>query len=527
MRLARLSLFAIGWFALQGAFAQYEAPCNDFSEGGVEQALRADPKHERACYLRAMALIREAGTHDARLTSAERIGKTLRQLRPESAYAYIVLAEAAMRRRELGLPGEDTLQGILEDAERATRPHPAPPESYVTLGRVELLAGCVPCAARESEVARALGIDAPELAALRARIAEMNGDAREARAILERAVAKPDLSTGERAWLLGTLGEMLVRGGKFEEADRALANAIAARPDALFAYQRRAELRMFHLGDVEGALQVAADNPHAAASTEFKRVRDMARYLKWSRDRIAGRPGEDLRRVIQVAYLAPEDALVACARHPALAKDFELLLDAGLVRNLDAVDGAGDPALVAAVAGGNMPAARLLIERGANVNATDRRRRRAVTFAVERGDHELLAMLLRAGAEADFSDLDGRSPLLIAAQRGDSRSAVALLERHAARNAGPPKDAGVLLAAAATHGDVETLRALLDTGASVDAPGPGGGTALIAAVRWGRAGAARLLLERGADASRALEAAQDSGDGAMLELLRPYLKRGT
>jgi len=160
------------------------------------------------------------------------------------------------------------------------------------------------------------------------------------------------------------------------------------------------------------------------------------------------------------------------------------------------------------------------------VNAADWRQRRPVTFAVARADHETLALLLRAGADADFKDLDGRSPLLIAVQNGDSQSAAALLRARSGRSAGPPEDAGGLLEAAARLGDVATLRALLDAGANVDATGPRGETALVVAVRWGRAGAARLLLERGADATKAVEAAQDTGDAAMLELLKPYLKRG-
>jgi len=506
--LRRLTLAVLGCLVLQGAYAQSEPACDEFSQGGVQEALRADPAHERRCFLTAMALIRQSNAYDARLPTAEHIGKTLQRLRPQSAYASSLLVEVAMRRRELGLRDGDSLQVILEGAARATRLAPVPPEAYVTLGRAELLAGCIPCAAREAEVARALKIDPPELSDLRARIAEVSGKPDEARAILEQAIAAP-----------GRTG-----GGRFEDADRALGGAIAAWPQGLSAYIRRAQIRMYDLGDIEGALQAAGGNRRAQNSTDFKRVRDMARYLRWSRS--AGRSREDLRRVVQVAYLAPEEALVTCARYPALAKDFELMLGAGLVGNLDAVDGAGDTALIAASAGGNAPIVRLLVERHANVNAADWRQRRPVTFAVARADHETLALLLRAGADADFKDLDGRSPLLIAVQNGDSQSAAALLRARSGRSAGPPEDAGGLLEAAARLGDVATLRALLDAGANVDATGPRGETALVVAVRWGRAGAARLLLERGADATKAVEAAQDTGDAAMLELLKPYLKRG-
>lgn len=522
----RWLIAALWWLAPVGAHAQMNlAPCNEFSDAGVEEALRADPAHERACHARAMAMIRHASVHDTRLVGAEQIYKTLRHLRPQSAYAYIGMAELKMRSRELGLPDDEPLSAIRDWAERATRLPPAPPESFVTLGRTELLMGCVPCAVRSAEVARALGADTPELAVLRSRIAEAGGRLEPARAILEQAAASPSLPSTDRAWFYANLAEMHVRAGKFEDADRALGSAIAAQADNLAAYIRRAQIRLFDLGDVSGALQAADGSRRAASSPEFKRIRAMARYLAWSRDRMAGRAGEDLQRIAQASYLSPEDAVIACARHAALTKDLETMLDAGLVRDIDSRDGAGNTALLAAAAGGNAVAVRLLIDRRADVDAADRRKRRSLTFATERSDHEVLARLVRAGADVDYRDMDGRSPLLIAAQKGDSESAVVLLRHRAGQRAGPPEDGGELLAAAAAHGDVATLRAIVEAGVAVDTENRRGQTALVVAVLWGNAGAARMLLEHGADATRALEAAQEAGDGAMFELLRTYLKR--
>ena len=79
MRLRRLSLVALAWLVLQGAQAQSEPACNEFSQSGVREALRADPGHERRCFLTAMALIRQSNAFDARLPVAERIGKTLQR----------------------------------------------------------------------------------------------------------------------------------------------------------------------------------------------------------------------------------------------------------------------------------------------------------------------------------------------------------------------------------------------------------------------------------------------------------------
>lgn len=522
------ALAALACLALRSGHANSEPPpCNEFREGGVEEAMRADPGHDKACHARAMALIRKGGKHDYRLLEAERIYRTLLRLRPQSAFAYVGFAELKMRRLELGMRVEESLQQIHDEAERATRIRPVLPESFVTLGRAELLIGCQPCAARAVEVARAHGADTPELAALRSRIAEMDGQAERAGAVLRAALAAPGLTADDRSWLNTVLAEHLVRGGKFEQADRALADAIAAQPDDLPAYVRRAELRLFDLGDVEGALRAAGTNRRAASSAEFKRVRAMAQYLEWSRNRIAGRPGEDLRRIVQASYLGPEDALVACARHPALAREFATLLNAGLVRDVDARDASSDTPLHAAAAGGNAGAVRLLIERKADVDAANRRGRKALSFAVDRSDHEIMALLLRAGATVDYVDMDERSPLLSAVQKRDRAGVELLLRQRAGRHPGLPYRAGDLLAAAAMHGDIGMLRALLDAGIPADTPDGQKRTALIAAVLWGHGAAAQLLLERGADASLALDVARDAGDGAMLDLLKSFLKRST
>ncbi|MEO8719065.1 MAG: hypothetical protein ABI423_12680, partial [Burkholderiales bacterium] len=379
--------------------------------------MRANPTHAATCFALGMQMIRRSSAHDHRLPQAEFIFRTLQRYFPQGAYAYIGFAELRMRKLELGMDKDEALQEIHDGAERATHIRPVLPEAYVTLGRADLLQGCAPCALRAAEIARSLGVASPALSELRARIAEAEGDAARARAMLEQAAGARDLPDEDRSWLYAAQAELAARLGKFEEADRALALALAAQPDNLPAIIRRAEIRLFDLGDVGGALQAAGASRRARQSLEFKRVRAMAQYLEWSRKSDANRTREELRRMVQQSYLGPEDAFVACARHPALARAFETLLGAGLVRDVDARDSASDTALLAAAAGGNGGALRLLIARAANVDAADRRGRRPVSFAVERSDHEGLALLLGAGAAVDFADIDGRSPLLRAVQK--------------------------------------------------------------------------------------------------------------
>jgi hypothetical protein len=511
--IALLGLLPLSCLAQPQALA-----CNEFSMGGVEQALRTRPGHDRACHELGMALIRQSGRHDQRLQQAELIFKTLLRLRPRSPFAYLGFAELKMRRRELGLPTDGSIDVIRQEADRASRIRPEMPEALVTLGRADLLAGCLPCARRSAERASALGVDSPELAVLRSRIAELSGKPDEAHAVLERAIGS-GLAPEPRSWLLVSLAELRLRRGKLTLADRSFADAADADPDNLDAVIRRAEVRLFWHGDLAGALELGAASPRAAASIEIKRMRSIARYLTWARERIAGRAAEDLGRIAQASYVSPEAALVACARHPALAQEFKAMLEAGVMAHVDARDEVGDTALLAAVQGGNVPVARLLVARAADVNAEDRRSRRPLSYVT--GGSELLVLLLNAGAVVDYVDKDGRSPLVTAVQKRDA-AAVALLlgNRHRAGRATAllPR-AGDLLATAAMSDDTATLKLLLDSGIPVESVDGAGRTALVVAVLWESRSAVRLLLGHGADASKALDVARERGDAELIELL--------
>ena len=517
------------WLWPLASVAQSGVPlCDEFGMGGVEEAMRASPDHDKRCHALGMALIRQAGPHDHRLFRAEAIFRTLLRLRPQAPFATIGFAELKMRRRELGLKGEGAASAIHEEAERATRFRPVLPEAYVTLGRAELLDGCLPCAQRSADLARMLGVDTPELALLRSRIAGQDGKPEAARAVLEGAIAAPGLAPEPRAWLQGALAELQVRSGNLDDADRLFGEAAAAQPDNVSVVIRRAQVRLFEGGDLQGALEVGAASRRAAASAEIKRLRAIAGYLAWSRDRSAGRASEqDLRRIAQASYLSPEGALVVCARHPALASETEIMLAAGVVRRVDERDEAGDTALISAAAGGNARIARVLVQRKADVNAAGRYGRRPLSYAAERSDHALLALLLQAGAIVDYVDVDGRSPLMLSVQSRDSVAAGLLIRHRATQSSALPEHAGELLSASAKSGDAATLQVLLEAGIPADTADRQGRTALQAAVLWGRREAALVLLRHGADAEKAMDAARTLGDPGMIELLSKFLRRST
>lgn len=514
-------VLAVALLALAPAFSMAQAvvpACNEFSTSGVEDAMRK-PGHDAECYRFGMWLIRQAGPYNRRLEQAGLVFTTLRRYWPQSAFAYIGAAEYKMRRRELGAGSDDSVAVIRDEAMHATRIAPHMADAHVTLGRADLLEGCVPCARRSAERAAELGADSQDFAMLRSRLAELSGKLDEARALLEQAGVAPGLSAEAFYSLRLALGEFELRHRNPEAADRAFGLAAESQPEDPDVVLRRANLHLYQMGDLDGAVAIATRNPNLARTAEVKRLLAIARYVAWSRDRIAGRPAEDLGRLAQASYVGPESAWVACARHQALAKEFSAMLDAGIAANVDARDDAGDTALLAAVAGGNETAARLLVARGADVNAEDRYRHRPLQFAAERSDHALARVLLNAGAKVDVEDVERRSPLLLAVQKGDATLAAMLLQHRGGAPALPPR-AGDMLAAAARADDAATLQVLLEAKIPADTAGVGRPTPLVAAVLSRSRSAARLLLQYGADPGPALEAAHAVGDEVLIDLLK-------
>ena len=61
---------------------------------------------------------------------------------------------------------------------------------------------------------------------------------------------------------------------------------------------------------------------------------------------------------------------------------------------------------------------RLLLEKGADVKATDRDGRTALIWAAQDGHEAVVRLLLEKGADVEAKDRDGRTALIWAAQGG-------------------------------------------------------------------------------------------------------------
>jgi ankyrin repeat protein len=213
--------------------------------------------------------------------------------------------------------------------------------------------------------------------------------------------------------------------------------------------------------------------------------------------------------------------------------DLRRLLDGGLAPNAATASGGTTLLMLAAP---DVQKMRLLLDRGANVNARARSRFSALMVAAQYQEGEpAINLLLERGAEvgapADGQPVFNANPFFIASYAGNAR----VLKRLASAGAKIDEPMTLIgtsrtfpILGAVKMGDIEVVRALLDLGVPVDFALTNGVTMLGYAVFGNDLPLARLFIERGANVNSVdkqgmtplLWAANiDFGDSAMVDLL--------
>ena len=181
--------------------------------------------------------------------------------------------------------------------------------------------------------------------------------------------------------------------------------------------------------------------------------------------------------------------------------------------DLDAVDDAGQTALMAAIQAGCQPCAAQLFAAGATVDTRDKRGQTALILALRQEDSASALRLIAKSGDPDSVDDSGRNALWWAAQTGQREAVAALLARGSLPLADQDAVGPLHVAAQGNHRDiVERLIPLSDTNARSNT----GNTPLLRAAHSGAADALAALIDANVD----LEARNDSGDTALIAAVR-------
>ncbi len=166
---------------------------------------------------------------------------------------------------------------------------------------------------------------------------------------------------------------------------------------------------------------------------------------------------------------------------------------------------------------GDLAKVRLLVSKGADVNARSKQGRTPLLIAAAHdGAFEIVKLLIEKGADISAKDFGGSTALLLATDANDTNTISLLLEKGADANArtglSPINFAGQTpLMNAAGHGNVEAIKMLLAKGADVNASNAKDGptvkngpialaslTPLLQSVAYAGPEAVKLLLAAGA-----------------------------
>ena len=193
------------------------------------------------------------------------------------------------------------------------------------------------------------------------------------------------------------------------------------------------------------------------------------------------------------------ESLLDASEAGDLRRAREILSQRANAVEINCRDDLGDTPLILAARNGHLEMAQLLLEKGADVEATNSSNDTALISASERPDNAaVLKLLLDHGATINHKNELGRTALIEAASIGDLQNVVLLVQQNADPNFITGEEESALTFAIVNEYP-EVAKVLLDVGADLNWRNTQGWTPLTYAVYSRNVEIVRLLLDAGAD----------------------------
>ncbi|KAJ7776715.1 ankyrin repeat-containing domain protein [Mycena olivaceomarginata] len=227
--------------------------------------------------------------------------------------------------------------------------------------------------------------------------------------------------------------------------------------------------------------------------------------------------------LLELAPKSPDSQELTVAAYCGHQKICKLLLNKGA--DVNAQGGQCGNALQAAASRGHDKIVQVLLNKGADVNAQGGFYGNALQAAASEGHDKIFQVLLDKGADVNAQGGFYGNALQAAASEGHDKIVQVLFSRGADVNA-QGGEYGNVLQAAAFGGHDKIVQVLLDKGADVNAQGGFHGNALQAAASGGHDKIFQVLLDKGADTNaqggdhgNALQAAAYGGHDKIVQVL--------
>ncbi|XP_013142883.1 PREDICTED: serine/threonine-protein phosphatase 6 regulatory ankyrin repeat subunit B isoform X2 [Papilio polytes] len=205
------------------------------------------------------------------------------------------------------------------------------------------------------------------------------------------------------------------------------------------------------------------------------------------------------------------------------------LLSAQTAEQLKASTPAGDTALHLAARRRDVDMARILVDYGAAVDATNGAGQTALHIAAAEGDEPLVKYFYGVRVNASITDNEDRTPMHLAAENGHAAIIELLADKFKASIFERTKDGSTLMHIASLNGHADCAMMLFKKGVYLHMPNKDGARSIHTAARYGHVGIINTLLQKGEsvdvttnDNYTALHVAVESCKPAVVETLLGY-----